>query len=70
MRCAHDATVDRRLEDLIGGLFREASLWRKCNAPVLAVERQEYLDAIQDAINALEKVRGTLAKIRHRLIVD
>lgn len=67
MRRAHEATIGRRLEDLIDGLSREASLWRKCSDPALAVERQEYLDAIQSTIQALEKARITLAKMRHRL---
>ena len=50
----------RRLEELAAGLSREKSLWRKCNPPVLAVDRQEYMAAIGDAIQGLEKARVTL----------
>jgi hypothetical protein len=57
----------RRLEKLVAGLGQEESLWRKCSAPVLAVERQEYMDAIFGALRSLEMARITLAKITHRL---
>jgi hypothetical protein len=57
----------RRLEKLVAGLGQEESLWRKCNAPVLAVERQEYMDAIHEALRSLETARMALVKITHRL---
>jgi len=56
-----------RLSTLVAGLSREESLWRKCNAPVLAVERQEYMDAIHEALRSLESARMALVKITHRL---
>jgi len=56
----------RRLEKLVAGLGQEESLWRKCNAPVLAVERQEYMDAIYGALRSLETARMALVKITHR----
>jgi hypothetical protein len=57
----------RRLEILVAGLCQEESLWRKCSAPVLAVERQEYMDAIHSALQALESARIALVKIAQRL---
>jgi hypothetical protein len=57
----------RRLEVVVNGLGREESLWRECSAPVLAVDRLEYMPAIGEAIHALETARVTLAKISHRL---
>ncbi len=60
----------RRLEELAAGLSREESLWRNCSAPVLAVDRQEYLAAIGDAIQGLEKARVTLAKMTRRMEND
>lgn len=57
----------RRLVDLVAGLSQEESLWRKCNAPVLALERQEYMDEIHKAIHALESARIVLVNIAQRL---
>jgi hypothetical protein len=51
-----------RLDKLAQGLAKEASLWKKCDAPVLFVDRQEYIEAIQDAVSGLEKARVALAK--------
>jgi hypothetical protein len=56
----------RRLEILVAGLSQEESLWQKCSAPVLAVERLEYMDAIHHAIQALESARIVLVKIAQR----
>ena len=56
----------RRLVELVAGLSQEESLWRKCNAPVLAVERQEYMDEIHKAIKALESARIVLVNIVHQ----
>jgi hypothetical protein len=62
----HDLeTRIRRLEKLVNGLGLEESLWRKCSAPVLAVDRLEYMAAIGDAIHALETARVILAKMVH-----
>jgi hypothetical protein len=56
----------RRLEILVAGLGQEESLWSKCSAPVLAVERQQYMDAIHQALQALESARIALVKIAQR----
>ncbi len=32
-----------RLEELIRGLFLEASLWRTCSAPIMALDRMAYM---------------------------
>jgi hypothetical protein len=53
----------QRLAKLAQGLAQEASLWRKCNAPVLYVHRLEYMEGIQDAVSGLEKARVALAKM-------
>jgi len=53
----------RRIEKLINGLGCEASLWRECSAPVLALDRLEYIAAIHRAITALEDARITLARM-------
>jgi hypothetical protein len=53
----------RRLVELVAGLSQEESLWQKCSAPVLAVERQEYMDAIHNAIHSLESARIALVKL-------
>jgi hypothetical protein len=57
----------RRLERLVAGLGQEESLWRTCSAPALALERQEYMDAIYGALRSLETARLALVKITHRL---
>jgi hypothetical protein len=56
-----------RLAKLVAGLGQEEALWRKCSAPVLAVERQEYMDAIYGALRSLETARIVLVKITQRL---
>jgi hypothetical protein len=53
----------RRLDKLVAGLVQEESLWRKCSAPVLTVDRQEYMDAINLAIKGLETARVVLARM-------
>jgi hypothetical protein len=53
----------RRIEKLVCGFGREASLWRECSAPVLALDRLEYIAAIHRAITALEDARITLARM-------
>jgi len=57
----------QRLDKLVAGLGQEESLWRKCDAPVLFVERQEYRDAIYGALRSLETARIALVKITQRL---
>jgi hypothetical protein len=52
----------RRLEELAAGLCKEVSFWKKCDAPVLYVDRLEYMEGIQDAIQGLERARVALAK--------
>jgi uncharacterized protein with PIN domain len=56
----------RRLEELTAGLAKEASLWRECDAPILFVDRQEYLEAIEEAVSALQ-ARVTLARVCQEL---
>jgi hypothetical protein len=53
----------RRIEKLVAGLGFEASLWGKCSAPVLAVDRLEYIAAIHRAITALEDARIMLVQM-------
>jgi hypothetical protein len=53
----------RRLEVLVNGLGLEESLWRICSMPVLAVDRQAYINAINEAIHGLESARVILAKV-------
>jgi hypothetical protein len=57
----------RRLEKLIAGLGQEEALWTNCSAPVLAVERQEHMDANYFALRSLESAGMALVKISHRL---
>src|SRR5207253_2988235 len=57
----------RRLATLVNGLGQEESLWRKCGAPVLAVDREAYMKAINEAIHGLETARVTLAKMCREL---
>jgi len=53
----------RRLEELIRGLCLEESLWRKCPAPIMALDRLAYMDAIHEAIHGLESARIILARV-------
>jgi len=48
---------------LAQGLGIEASLWKKCDAPVLYVHRLEYIEGIQEAVSGLEKARVALGKM-------
>jgi hypothetical protein len=56
-----------RLEQLLRGLSREILLWRKGNDPLLYVERQAYLEAIQTALSGVEDARVVLTRVRLRL---
>ncbi len=40
MNLEDPGTRTRRLEDLSAGLAKEESLWKKCDAPVLHVDRR------------------------------
>src|SRR5262245_33329595 len=40
-----------RLEELIRGLCLEESLWRYCSAPIMALDRLAYMDAMHEAIH-------------------
>jgi hypothetical protein len=57
----------RRLEVLVAGLSKELSLWKESNAPVLYVDRLEYLEGIEQAIHGLEKARVAMVKVCHRI---
>jgi hypothetical protein len=57
----------RRLEILIAGLSRELSLWKNSNAPVLYVDRLQYLEGIDRAIHGLETARLAIVKIGRRI---
>jgi hypothetical protein len=52
-----------RLAKLAQGLAEEASIWKKCDAPVLYVHRLEYVEGIQEAVSGLEKARVVLARM-------
>jgi hypothetical protein len=56
-----------RLEQLLRGLSREILLWRKGNDPLLYIERQAYLEAIQTALSGVEDARVVLTRVRLRL---
>ena len=56
----------QRLAKLAQGLAQEASLWKKCDAPVLYVHRLEYMEGIENAVSGLEKARVALAKMIHQ----
>jgi hypothetical protein len=53
------ARVDR-LAKISKGLSLEQLLWKKDPPPVLYVEKEEYLNALQDACRFIEKARVTL----------
>jgi hypothetical protein len=40
---------------------------RKCNDPLLYLERKAYLTAIHDALSGVEAARVTLVKVRYRI---
>jgi hypothetical protein len=57
----------RRLDELARGLAKEVTLWKACNDPLLYLERKEYLNAIQDALEGVESARVLLVKARQRM---
>jgi hypothetical protein len=60
----------RRLDELMRGLAKELVLWKEGNDPLLYLERQAYLKAIQDALTGIETARIVLAKARQRTTQD
>jgi hypothetical protein len=56
-----------RLDSLVCALRREALLIRQANAPLLYLERQAYLKALDGAASGLETARIVLAKARQRM---
>jgi hypothetical protein len=56
-----------RLDNLIGGLGRESIVIRQGNDPLLYLERQAYLAALDVAVRGLESARVVLAKARQRM---
>jgi hypothetical protein len=56
----------RRLDELMRGLAKELAVWKEGNDPLLYLERQAYLKAIQDALTGVETARVVLARARQR----
>jgi hypothetical protein len=48
-------------------LAKEVALWKEGDDPLLYLERKAYLNAIQDALAAVETARIVLAKTWQRL---
>jgi hypothetical protein len=70
MTLADLAARVRRLDELMRGLAKELALWKEGNDPLLYLERQAYLKAIQEALTAVETARVVLAKARQRTSQD
>jgi hypothetical protein len=70
MTLADLAARVRRLDELMRGLAKELALWKEGNDPLLYLERQAYLKAIQEALTAVETARVVLAKARQRTARD
>jgi hypothetical protein len=51
----------RRLDRLVRGLRKEVVLIREADDPLLYRERQDYLQALREAVGGLEGARVTLA---------
>jgi hypothetical protein len=66
MTLADLAARVRRLDELTRGLAKELALWKDGNDPLLYLERQAYLKAIQEALGGIEAARVVLAKARQR----
>jgi hypothetical protein len=56
----------RRLDELTRGLAKELAVWKEGNDPLLYLERQAYLKAIQEALSGVETARVVLARARQR----
>lgn len=57
----------KRLDQLARGLAAEVGIWKKGKDPLLYVERQAYLNAIQDALAGIESARVVLVRVKERL---
>jgi hypothetical protein len=57
----------QRLDKLARGLAREVLLWKEGKGSLLYAERQEYLEALQDAVAGLEAARVALARAHQRI---
>jgi hypothetical protein len=66
MTLADLAARVRRLDELMRGLAKELALWKEGNDPLLYLERQAYLKAIQEALTGIETARVVLAKAQQR----
>jgi hypothetical protein len=67
MTVQHLAARIKRLEKLGLAFAREQLIMRRRDDPLLYLERQDYLQALQGAIAGLENARVVLAKARQRL---
>ena len=56
-----------RLDMLSRGLAKELVRWRKCDDPLLYLERKELLAALEQAYSGIEGARVALAKACRRL---
>jgi hypothetical protein len=56
-----------RLHKLSTGFARERLLWKKSIPPTLYVEQEAYLNAIDEASQAVSKARSVLVKACQRL---
>jgi hypothetical protein len=56
-----------RLDQLSHGLAKELVRWRKCDDPLLYLERKELLAALEQAYSGIEGARVVMAKACRRL---
>jgi hypothetical protein len=56
-----------RLDELTRALHREELLIRQCQDPLLYLERQAYLAALDVTVHGLESARVVLAKAMQRM---
>ncbi len=57
----------QRLDELTRGLAKEVLLCAQADDPLLYLERRAYLNAVQDALAAVESARVILARARQRI---
>jgi hypothetical protein len=55
-----------RLDELVRGLAKELASWKTDSDPLLYLERQAYLSAIQAALKGIETARVVLARACQR----
>jgi hypothetical protein len=67
MTVQHIAARIKRLEKLGLAFAREQLFMRQGDDPLLYLERQDYLQALQGATAGLETARVVLARARQRL---